>query len=155
MPERPDYKPGGVTGKGFMPGQSGNPGGRPKGRGVTAQLRRLLEELHNGKAIEELVAQRWLKDALSGKPVALAMLLERTEGKVPTPHEVKSDSDHVVRIQVSDLRGNTREFTKLGDFYNATVRTPPGVVLEDPEGNRRPGTAQDIRRLMAPNGEAP
>lgn len=23
-------KPGGVTGKGFMPGQSGNPGGRPK-----------------------------------------------------------------------------------------------------------------------------
>lgn len=26
----PDYKPGGVTGKGFQPGESGNPGGRSR-----------------------------------------------------------------------------------------------------------------------------
>jgi hypothetical protein len=26
-----DYKPGGVTGRGFKPGQSGNPSGKPKG----------------------------------------------------------------------------------------------------------------------------
>lgn len=29
--ENKEYKLGGVTGKGFMPGVSGNPGGRPKG----------------------------------------------------------------------------------------------------------------------------
>ena len=87
-PDRPGYRPGGVTGKGFRPGQSGNPGGRPKGRGVTAALRRLLEQLHNGRPLEELLAERWLREALAGKPAYLQMLLERTEGKTPERHEV-------------------------------------------------------------------
>lgn len=38
---------GGVTGKGFVPGQSGNPGGRPKGF-----ARRVKEEFgHDGAAL--------------------------------------------------------------------------------------------------------
>lgn len=35
-------KPGGITGKGFMPGQSGNPGGRPKKNPLTAALVELM-----------------------------------------------------------------------------------------------------------------
>jgi hypothetical protein len=37
-------KPGGCTGKGFQPGQSGNPGGRPAGQSLTARLRAILDE---------------------------------------------------------------------------------------------------------------
>jgi hypothetical protein len=42
---------GGITGKGFMPGQSGNPGGRPKG--LAKAVRELVGE--DGKALVELM----------------------------------------------------------------------------------------------------
>lgn len=40
---------GGVTGRGFVPGQSGNPGGRPKG--LSRRVRELVGE--DGEAIAE------------------------------------------------------------------------------------------------------
>ncbi len=39
----PAKRPGGITGKGFMPGRSGNPNGRPKSRPLTEGLTLLLE----------------------------------------------------------------------------------------------------------------
>ena len=39
-------RPGGVTGKGFLPGHSGNPGGRPKGL-----AERVRQETNDGKMI--------------------------------------------------------------------------------------------------------
>jgi hypothetical protein len=36
---------GGITGKGFMPGKSGNPGGRPKGSSLKVWLRNKLSEM--------------------------------------------------------------------------------------------------------------
>lgn len=41
---------GGVTGKGFLPGQSGNPGGRPKG--LTALVR---EQTNDGQELVDLM----------------------------------------------------------------------------------------------------
>jgi hypothetical protein len=71
---------GGVTGRGFVPGQSGNPGGRPKG--LTRRVRELVGD--DGTAIAEfmysvmadegvrtadrLEAARWLADRGFGKP---------------------------------------------------------------------------------------
>jgi hypothetical protein len=42
-------RPGGVTGSGFLPGQSGNPGGRPKG--LSRRVRELVGD--DGSAIAE------------------------------------------------------------------------------------------------------
>jgi Ca2+-transporting ATPase len=56
-------------------GQSGNPGGRPKGRSVTAAIRELLEHEHNGKPIADLIAEQllWLNLVTNGiQDVALA-----------------------------------------------------------------------------------
>jgi len=71
---------GGITGRGFAPGQSGNPGGRPKG--LTRRVRELVGD--DGTEIAEfmyavmadegarmadrLEAARWLADRGFGKP---------------------------------------------------------------------------------------
>jgi hypothetical protein len=74
-------RPGGVTGKGFLPGQSANPGGRP--RGLARRVREivgddgeqiavfLLEVMHDPRqrTRDRLEAARLLGDRGWGKPV--------------------------------------------------------------------------------------
>jgi hypothetical protein len=86
---RPGDEPGGYkVGPGrppkehqWKPGQSGNPGGRPKGESITATLRRLLEQEHNGKSVQEILAEKVLREALSGKYSFVKELLDRLDGR--------------------------------------------------------------------------
>jgi hypothetical protein len=66
-----------------------NPGGRPKGKSVTAFLREILDQEHNGKAIARLLAERLAKDALHGKLGHLKEVLDRTEGAAKQTVEVQ------------------------------------------------------------------
>jgi hypothetical protein len=86
--DRPGYRPGGVTGKGFRPGQSGNPGGRPKGRTLTGILRELMEREHNGRPVIEILAERVLREALTGKFPFAKEVWDRVEGRVTEKHDV-------------------------------------------------------------------
>jgi hypothetical protein len=99
---------GGVTGKGFMPGQSGNPGGRPKGL-----VRRIREETRDGDELVEfmvrvfrdedaprrdrIAAVEWLADRGWGK----AALPIRQEVDVPTdsPFDQLTDEERDAVIQ--------------------------------------------------------
>ena len=72
----------------FRPGQSGNPGGRPKGRSVTARVRRLMlageiggKALPDGKQVADVVAETLLREALSGNFKALKYLIERNDSR--------------------------------------------------------------------------
>jgi hypothetical protein len=73
----------------WKPGQSGNPGGRPKGESIVSLLRKVLEQEHNGKALKELVAERIVKEALSGKHAFVKEMLDRLEGPVGQTHKVE------------------------------------------------------------------
>jgi hypothetical protein len=72
--------------KPFKPGQSGNPGGRPKKRPITELYERILADPKNIAAIEKAVLK-----ALSRGNMAMVLLLreitERVEGKVTQPIE--------------------------------------------------------------------
>ena len=68
--------------KGWKPGQSGNPKGRPKGiKYLSEALRELLQDPDTVKRIAEQIR----KDAQSGNYNAINTILERTEGKVTQP----------------------------------------------------------------------
>ncbi len=75
---------GGITGKGFRPGQSGNPKGRPPTTGLLealkAEMRVVLED---GRTVEESLARALVHEALHGrrKLTAIAEIFDRLEGK--------------------------------------------------------------------------
>lgn len=60
-------------------GQSGNPGGRPTGKGISAELRDLLDEEHNGQRSAAILAETLLKGALKGSLPHLLNGPERDE----------------------------------------------------------------------------
>ena len=74
----------------FRPGQSGNPGGRPKGRSITARLVELLDRselngqpIKGGKQVGDLVAETIVKHALGGDIHFTRLLVDRIDGKLP------------------------------------------------------------------------
>jgi hypothetical protein len=74
----------------FKPGQSGNPGGCPPGRSLTARLRDLLEKgeiggkpIKDGRQVADLLMEALLKGALKGDVRHIQEVYNRVEGKVP------------------------------------------------------------------------
>lgn len=95
---------GGCTGKGFMPGQSGNPGGRPKSKPVTE----ILEELFDSEN-KEFIKQQLLQ-LLGGKSAIAKVLLlekaaERIEGKVTQTVEINGE----LNVSISDRMKRAKE----------------------------------------------
>lgn len=99
--------------KPFKPGQSGNPGGRPKGTSITTILNRKLDELDpdDGKSRAEKVAEVIVREALAGDYRFVDMLLNRTEGKIAdkvlnlTPADVKQMPTEELEAIVSGSGG--------------------------------------------------
>jgi hypothetical protein len=77
--EKSDKTTGGVTGRGFRPGQSGNPGGRPKKRLLDRALKELLEADDSRECF--LIARRLISLAKKGNINAIKLIAERTEGR--------------------------------------------------------------------------
>lgn len=98
----------------FQPGQSGNPGGmRPGTRSVTSRLRDLLEKgevggkpIKDGRQVADLLAEVILKGALKGDYRFAAMVLDRTEGKVPDSLTVNAEAPRGVATLREFLHGD-------------------------------------------------
>jgi hypothetical protein len=112
---------GGITGRGFMPGQSGNPNGRPHARGLIAALRLKIAEITpDGRTIEQHLIDVLLQEALRGKHrvPAVELIFDRLEGKA---HQ---------RLEVADI---TRELREKSDeelkFYLEHDRWPSAEEL--------------------------
>ena len=98
---------GGCTGKGFMPGQSGNPKGRPKGSGsVTTCIRRLLNEGFGNKDIADELAKAAVKHAMKGNFQYFKEIVDRTDGKMPDTVIGDGKIEIVVKYDDDDTKSN-------------------------------------------------
>ena len=92
-------KLGGVTGKGWMPGQSGNPGGRPKSKLISEAYKVKLESLvpddPQGRTYAELIADGMIVEAVRGKNKvnAASEMADRTEGKPRQSTKIEQPTD--------------------------------------------------------------
>jgi hypothetical protein len=75
---------GGITGKGFRPGQSGNPKGRPRTKGLLNALKAAVGKVEDdGRTVEELLIEALIAEALKGRNrlPAIQTVFDRLEGK--------------------------------------------------------------------------
>ena len=101
------FAKGNKIGRGFhfTSGVSGNPKGRPKNNKITDQLHKLLDEGLNGMDVAEALARIAISKALAGDYRFLAMILDRTEGKVPDAVDTSPMSTLTVRYaNLSDIQ---------------------------------------------------
>jgi hypothetical protein len=81
----------------FKPGQSGNPGGRPKGVSLTSLIRGLLvkDELKGvsleGRKVADLLAATIVERAVAGDYRFVELVINRVDGKVPNTVAIGSD----------------------------------------------------------------
>jgi len=75
---------GGITGKGFVPGRSGNPAGRPKGSfSLVEMIKHKLQEIPEGKDktyAEYFVEQIMKKSVIEGDTSMMKDMINRVDG---------------------------------------------------------------------------
>ena len=76
----------------FKPGQSGNPGGRPRGTSLTKLIAEVLEQdqlkdvdMKDAKKVAEALANTIVKKAVEGDYRFAELVINRIDGKVPNP----------------------------------------------------------------------
>jgi hypothetical protein len=122
---------GGVTGSGFLPGQSGNPGGRPKG--LSRRVRELVGE--DGEAIavymlsvmrdekartaDRLEAAKWLADRGFGRTVQTLDLDVTAHPPIDVTQLSDADLEALVAI-FGKYRPNAAEMVTSGEIAFTT-----------------------------------
>ena len=91
---------GGITGKGWKPGVSGNPNGRPKGvQSIPDILRKIGDEegTKSGDLTKLQYVMRKVFDfAVEGKPWAVQFIADRTEGRALERIEQHVTKDEII-----------------------------------------------------------
>ena len=89
---------GGVTGRGFLPGQSGNPGGRPKH--VTKLIETIQHETHDGRELVDFMMQTFRSGPMRYRMEAAYWLTERGFGKPPQTVELTAEDRGPVVVKL-------------------------------------------------------
>jgi hypothetical protein len=93
-------RPGGITGKGFLPGCSGNPLGRPRTAKFSDAARRLAEEIgQGGKTGAKQLAEHCFRQALKGSARHTELFLAYTEGKPKQGVELSGPNGDAMKFE--------------------------------------------------------
>lgn len=86
----------------FKPGQSGNPGGRPKSS-MTEVLRQVVAAKGpDGKTKREHLAEKLVALAEKGDVAALKYIFDRCDGSPPASVKIKGSAEEPVHVRSSD-----------------------------------------------------
>ena len=90
----------------FKPGNCANPGGRPKSRLISAELRNKIAEIDpndsQGRTNAEVVAEKIVEMAKNGDIKAIAEVIDRIEGKATQSMNVLSVQIHASWDKLSE-----------------------------------------------------
>ena len=98
---------GGITGRGFLPGQSGNPNGRPRTRGLLGALRGRVSEVgQDGRSLEDRLVGVLIEEALRGRHrlAAVEVIFDRLEGRARQQIEVADVTKELRQKSDDELR---------------------------------------------------
>jgi hypothetical protein len=100
QPKNNEKLVGGITGKGWVKGQSGNPKGRPKsGFALNEYITDLANvELEDKKTMLEAVVGKVYEEALDGNMTAINFLADRILGKPSQQIGIKDVSDEPIKV---------------------------------------------------------
>lgn len=90
--------------KPFKPGQSGNPGGRPKKKLIDEVLAELLGAKNSADA--KRIAKALIRNAASGDSKAAKLIAERTQGKPLQKVEVTGNDGGPVSLVINFKKSN-------------------------------------------------
>ena len=116
----------------WKPGQSGNPGGRPRDL-LTREYRQLLGELVPGdptkRTFARLIAEAIAREAVKGKWQAAIEIADRTEGKAMHGLQVSGPGGGAIALESLTPEENERRILELlakaGMMPTAPVTLPP------------------------------
>jgi hypothetical protein len=119
-----DKLPGGITGRGFMPGQCGNPKGRPRTATFSEIAREILaeEDPKKHQTVAGSLVRAAVMRALAGSTRHLELLLSYTEGR-PRQHFDLSGSVANPLASLSDEELNLKLQKLLGDLGLSLSKT--------------------------------
>ena len=117
---------GGITGRGFLPGRSGNPNGRPRTRGLVNALHAKVSETGtDGLTVEQQLVDVLVHEALRGRHrlAAVEAIFDRLEGRASQriqvadiTQELRLKSDDELRFHLA--HGHWPDDTELAEFSN-------------------------------------
>ena len=133
----------------WKPGQSGNPGGRPRTKPITDRFRDYIETSVGAETIADAIVKQWVEMIKAGDSAALKEALNRLEGATVQK----------IEAEISDKQDDPEFDTLVASFRGHVSLRPAGLNgSQQPSGiggSGEPGQVGDGSPPQADQPEVP